>query len=60
MRITLEPTLEHVGEPETQHPKVSIEIPSDGLCIQQMWALLIEPALLAAGYSERTIKELNE
>jgi hypothetical protein len=39
-------------------PAVRIEIPYDGLNLEELWDMLIEPALLAMGYAQESIDKL--
>lgn len=53
MKIRIEPT--NTENPYCQYPSVEISIPNDMPNIGQMFEELIEPALLAAGFSRETI-----
>ena len=52
MKITLEPTKDQSkNEPTMNYPIVTIEIPDDDLGIDDVLEMLINPALIAWGYS---------
>ena len=46
------------NDPQTVAPKVRIEVPFDDLNLENVWECLIKPALLGAGYMEKTIEGL--
>jgi hypothetical protein len=55
--IVLAPSKPH-QRPEFTEPTVMIEIPRDGLTLDDLWDNLIEPALLGMGYAQESIDRL--
>lgn len=56
MRITLETT----DPTNLYQTKVCVEVPNDGLVIEDVYKNLIKPVLLGYGYAEGSIEQLFE
>lgn len=59
MRIIVEPTEKENREanPNSMFPSVEVSVPTDSLDIHDFFECLIKPALLASGYSNKTIED---
>jgi hypothetical protein len=55
--IVLGPSKVHEKVRYTE-PTVRIEVPYDGLNLEELWDMLIEPALLGMGYAQESIDKL--
>jgi hypothetical protein len=52
MRITIEPTC---ADTPPHYPRVSVEVPTDDLSIDQIMEQLVQPALLECWYAEKLV-----
>lgn len=55
MKIILEPSNKDYSHDGVELCKVEIEYFRDAITLPEMWDNLIRPALLAQGYSEKTV-----
>jgi hypothetical protein len=56
MRITIEPTR---ADTPPHYPRVSVEVPTDDMSIDQVIEWLVQPALLGCGYAQTLVDSIR-
>ncbi len=60
MKITLEASTQQGTFAMGTYPKVIVEHQADGMTLEEVWHILVRPALLAFGYQPGTLDKLEK